>query len=364
MAGSFLATLAQALARRGHEIRVVAPSDGGETGPSELEGIAVRRVRYAEASRETLAYRGTMAEAIRGPHGLRALYGLWKAMRDAARSEIAKGAELIHAHWWIPAGVASPPETRMVLTVHGTDAGLLRRSAIARRAAAPVFRRARVVTVVSQALGTAVTETLGLAITPGHVQPMPTDTSRFTWSSGGGGAVVVARLTAQKRVDLAVRTVAELRRLGRALPLTVVGEGPERANLNRLVEELELQSLVRFKGAVAPAEVPTILARSDVMLFPSRLEGFGLAAAESFMAGVPVVACHDGGGVTQIVPSSGAGRIVDPTPSQLADAVASIVADPHAPAAARMLGAGWRQRLSPDAVARICEGWYREAMSV
>ena len=45
------------------------------------------------------------------------------------------------------------------------------------------------------------------------------------------------------------------------------------------------------------------------MLFPARDEGFGLTAAEALMAaGVPVVACTDGGGVLDVVPSSGAGR--------------------------------------------------------
>ena len=70
VSGAFLATLARALVRRGVEVRVVAPSDEGKGGAEELDGVTVRRVRYASAARETLAYRGTMQSALRGPGGL------------------------------------------------------------------------------------------------------------------------------------------------------------------------------------------------------------------------------------------------------------------------------------------------------
>ena len=72
--------------------------------------MRIRRVRYASARGETLAYRGTMAAALRAPGGWRALAGLWRALRRAAREEMAAGADLIHAHWWVPAGLAAPPE--------------------------------------------------------------------------------------------------------------------------------------------------------------------------------------------------------------------------------------------------------------
>ena len=75
VAGAFLATLAGGLARRGIDVRVVAPSDEGRGGEDVVEGIPVRRVRYASAAAETLAYRGTMQAALRAPSGLRALAG-------------------------------------------------------------------------------------------------------------------------------------------------------------------------------------------------------------------------------------------------------------------------------------------------
>jgi len=360
--GAFLATLASALVRRGVEVRVVAPSDAGAGGEAELDGVVVRRVRYASAAGERIAYRGAMLAALKAPGGLRALAGLWRALRRAARDEMASGADLVHAHWWVPAGLAVPPNTPTVLTVHGSDAAMLRRSRIARALARPVFRRARVVTAVSRELATWVQSGAGRFVEPAHVHPMPVDTQGYPWTTGGGGAVVVARLTPQKRVGLAIETVAFLASCGHELPLTIVGDGPERAALERQVDRLGIGPFVRFVGAVPPADVPAHLARADLMIFPATGEGFGLVAAEALMAGVPVVACWDGGGVLDVVPETGAGRLTLPSPEAMGDAILGLLTDPDRLAIARLVGESWRARLSPDRVAGVCEGWYREAL--
>ena len=362
VSGAFLATLAGALARRGIDVRVVAPSDEGKGGEDELQGIPVRRVRYASARAETLAYRGTMQSALRGPSGLSALAGLWRALRRAAREEARAGADLFHAHWWVPGGMAIPDGARSVLTVHGTDAALLRRSRIARTLARPVFQRATVVTAVSRELAGWVQAGAARFVDPAHVHPMPVDTTNHPWSGGGDGAIVVARLTAQKRVDLAIETVAFLASCGHELPLTIVGDGPERAALERLVQKLGIGPFVRFVGAVPSAEVPGYLARADLMIFPAQGEGFGLVAAEALMAGVPVVACWDGGGVLDVVPPGGAGRLTLPAPEAMGDAILGLLLEHDRREMARLVGESWRARLAPDHVAEICEGWYREAL--
>ena len=362
VSGAFLATLAGGLVRRGVSVRVIAPSDEGRGGEEELDGVLVRRVRYASAKAETLAYRGTMQAALRAPSGLRALAGLWHALRGAAREEAEAGADLFHAHWWVPGGLALPKDKPSVLTVHGTDAALLRRSRIARTMARPVFQRATVVTAVSRELAGWVQAGAGRYVDPDHVQPMPVDSSNRPWSTGGGGAVVIARLVPQKRVELAIETVAFLASCGHELPLTVVGDGPQRAALERLVLKLGVVPFVTFAGAVSAADVPQYLARADLMIFPARGEGFGLVAAEALMAGVPVVACWDGGGVLDVVPPSGAGRLTLPAPEAMGDAILGLLLEQDRWDMARLVGESWRARLDPDHVAEICERWYREAL--
>ena len=303
-----------------------------------------------------------MQAAIRGPGGWLALAGLWQALRRAAREELAAGADLLHAHWWVPAGLALPKSARAVLTLHGTDAALLRRSAVARRIGTPVIRRARVVTVVSHELATWVQTATATHIPKERVQPMPVDSSAYPWTTGGGGIVSIARLTPQKRVHLVLDALACLVELGRETPLTIVGGGPERPALEALARRRGVAHLVTFAGAVTPDRVPGYLANADLMLFPAQGEGFGLSAAEALMAGVPVVACWDGGGVLDIVPERGAGRLTLPAAEAIADAALDVLDDPDRLATGRSEGEAWRQRLSPDHVAEVCEGWYREAL--
>ena len=362
VSGAFLASLGSALVDRGHEVRVIAPADEGNTGRIKFDGISVRRVRYATAERETLAYRGTMTSAVKTVRGLRTFVGLLKALRAAAREEMVTG-DVLHVHWWVPGGMAAPPESRYVLTIHGTDAALLTQSVLARALARPVIHRAKVVTTVSTALAGIIKKRGGRDVLPHKIQPMPTATSTLQPAAEPGtGLVVVARLTGQKRVELALEATGVLRDMGRALPLLIVGDGPEREHLERRCRTLALEDFVRFAGSVPPEEIGGLLSGRAVMLFPARDEGFGLVAAEAFMAGVSVVACSDGGGVLDVVPDRGGGRIVAPEPGALARAALELIDRRNRLAEASELGDEWRRRLMPSVVAAQCEEWYREAI--
>ena len=90
----------------------------------------------------------------------------------------------------------------------------------------------------------------------------------------------------------------------------------------------------------------------------------GLAVAEAFMLGVPVVAARQGGGVTDIVPSAGAGRLVDATnAAQIAQAVEELLGDAQSKPLASELGEDLKRHLNPGAVAVVFEDVYRRALS-
>jgi glycosyltransferase involved in cell wall biosynthesis len=224
-----------------------------------------------------------------------------------------------------------------------------------------VYRKARVVTAVSKELANTIQTATGRHIPKDRVQPMPVDTTGWPWTEADGGGITVARLVPQKRVHLAIEAIAALRELGHSMGLTIVGDGPERGSLQGLAERLGVADLVLFAGAVAPAEIPSALARAEVMLLPAQGEGFGLAAAEALMVGVPVIGCWDGGGLLDVIPQRGPGRLVLPSAEAIADAVLGILAEPECLALALSAGEVWLARLDPEQVASVCEGWYREA---
>ncbi len=366
LAGAFIERLVLALAERGHAVRVIAPADAGKGGRELRHRVPVTRVRYAPGRWETLAYRGTMVEAARSPLGLAAVASLVaRQARAITRSCLDQRIDLVHAHWWVPGGVSAwLARQRYVVTLHGTDVTLLEHSAPARLMARWVLRGAAVVTAVSTYLAERAARVTGIDARRIVVQPMPADHRAFTrTSAGGGGVVTVGRLTKQKRINVILEALAWLRAEGRTLPLTVVGDGPERAALEQTARELGLESHTRFAGAVAPERVPELVGDADVFAFPAVGEGLGLAAVEALLLGIPVVAATDGGGVTDVVPPTGAGRLVPPNDvAALARAIDELARDPESRRRAAEAGGALRHRVEPAAVAERFEAVYRQAL--
>jgi glycosyltransferase involved in cell wall biosynthesis len=370
VAGAFLLRLARALVDAGTAVDVLAPASAGLAAHDTIEGIAVERFRYAPRRWETLAYTGTLAEQFTNSWtGKVALAGLIGGGGIAVRrAAAARRADLVHAHWWIPGGVSArlsqlsggPP---YVLSLHGYDVLMLRRSRAARVAARGVLRGARVVTAASSYLADVVTDVAGLDPARIVVRPMPTAVSDGVGDApGGGGVFTVGRLTPFKRFDLLIDAMAALRARGTVVPLTIVGDGSERAALEQRARERGIAASTTFVGALPPDRVAPTIASADVFAFPAENEGLGLAAAEALMLGIPVVAARSGG-VPDVVPATGAGRLVPAGDlNGFAAAIADVLADPRARQLAREVGGALRRHLAPSAVAAVFHDVYQTAL--
>jgi glycosyltransferase involved in cell wall biosynthesis len=123
----------------------------------------------------------------------------------------------------------------------------------------------------------------------------------------------------------------------RALPLildeveaemVLVGDGPERARLERLVGELGVAHRVRFLGARPNREMPAILSSGELAIFPSLMEATSVAALECMSCEVPVAASRVGG-LPEIV-DDGVGGLFEPAdPASLARKVIELLSDPE-----------------------------------
>jgi glycosyltransferase involved in cell wall biosynthesis len=371
VAGAFIERLCVALNDRSHSVVVVVPADEGKGGRIVRNNLDVRRVRYAPASRETLAYRGHMADAGKSLLGLLPVASMIASQAGAVFEEVrASRADLVHAHWWVPGGVSAwlaciAAHRPFVVTMHGTDVAILKRSKLARRLARLVLRKASVVTAVSSYLAREAALVSGLDFDQIIVQPMPLDVDRYNRQSRGGeGVVTVGRLVQQKNVSVLLEAIAVLNKQDKTIRLKVVGDGPERRSLEYRATQLGIANVTQFVGAVPPETIPDAIGDADVFAFPAINEGLGLAAAEAFMLGVPVVAARQGGGVTDIVPPEGAGRLVDATdPKKMAQAIEELLGDAESKQLASEKGRNLKQHLSPDAVAAIFEGVYERALA-
>lgn len=95
-----------------------------------------------------------------------------------------------------------------------------------------------------------------------------------------------------KRIDDAVKVFAEIRK-NMAAKLLLIGDGPERINIEKLCRELELGDSVTFLGK--QNQVEEILSVCDLFLMPSETESFGLAALEAMACELPVISSNAGG---------------------------------------------------------------------
>jgi N-acetyl-alpha-D-glucosaminyl L-malate synthase BshA len=95
-----------------------------------------------------------------------------------------------------------------------------------------------------------------------------------------------------KRIDDAVKVFAEI---NKKIPskLLLIGDGPERVNIEKLCRDLDLGNSVTFLGK--QNQVEEILSVCDLFLMPSETESFGLAALEAMACELPVISSNAGG---------------------------------------------------------------------
>jgi glycosyltransferase involved in cell wall biosynthesis len=229
-----------------------------------------------------------------------------------------RGADIVHTHLVHADVYGALGAQRLVSTKHNDDpfrAGAFRyvERALARRAA-------RVI-AITRALARFQIERVGLPRDKVEVIHYGLDRLPEAWGTnppdpvppGARVLLCVCRLEAQKGVDVAIRALRELSDAW----LVVLGEGPQRAELERLAED----------RVYMPGRVPDVAAwlrRADVLVHPVRWEGFGLAVLEAMLAGVPIVA-SDVSSMPELV--GDAGILVPPDdPAALAAAVDGIPA--------------------------------------
>ena len=104
---------------------------------------------------------------------------------------------------------------------------------------------------------------------------------------------MVSALVPYKRLDIAVRACAQMK-----MPLTIVGQGPERGRLRQLAETLAAD--VTFVGWLEDAQIRELYRRCRAVLMPG-VEDFGMVPVEAQACGRPVVALAEGGALESVV---------------------------------------------------------------
>ncbi|HEY5541579.1 MAG TPA: glycosyltransferase [Coriobacteriia bacterium] len=257
------------------------------------------------------------------------------------------GYDVVHAHYLLPVAAFAliPSVARrkpLVITAHGTDifSGQMRPW---KRYITTALRRACRIIVVSEYLGDRLTENFGIASDAGRgfvIANMgvntelftPGDTSALKEAAGIPASVphllFVGNFVEQKGVTDLARALVLLRERGIDFRATLLGHGPEMAEVRDIVAPLG--EAVRFKTVVAHEQLVDVFRSADLFVLPSRREGVGLLVClESLSCGVPV-ACSTAGGLPEIVRDGENGALFEPgNPPALADVVQRLLGDPQ-----------------------------------
>jgi glycosyltransferase involved in cell wall biosynthesis len=178
---------------------------------------------------------------------------------------------------------------------------------------------------------------------------------------GPGLAVLfTGRLSKAKNVDVLLEAVARVRRESFDVSATIIGEGPERASLERLAGSLGIAASVRFAGGIPFDRVLPHLEAADVLVLASETEGWPKAIAEAMAFGLVAV-----GSCVGFVPQmlEGRGFTVPPRdPDALAGVLRTVAASPDRLRDMRMRAAAWAQRYSLEglkgALCDLLEEWW------
>jgi glycosyltransferase involved in cell wall biosynthesis len=310
-AGSFVGDRVRELLADGHSVDVVAAGDRGATHEMEHERLTVTRVAHAA----NLFYGDGAPEALeRGGAGLWLAAAHFSCALAAAARARADRFDLIESHWLVPSAVAAlaaAPSHRQRAFAHSGDVALLERIPLGRTIARRLARAGIAIHFVSDALQTRFGALAGasvgivdaLALTPGAWSPRSgTDAAdRAQLGLARPTVLAVGRLVPIKGHDRLLRACARVQARGAAgaLEVVILGDGPERARLGHLAEQLGVR--LRLPGFVAREDVARWLRAADVFVQPSirlangRTEGAPFATAEARAIGIPVLVESDVG---------------------------------------------------------------------
>jgi glycosyltransferase involved in cell wall biosynthesis len=357
--------LATRQAVAGHDVTIVTTT-AGVASPSRPALEVVRAAKPGHPA-ERIMYRSTRA-AIRG---LTPELGRFDLVHVHASS--FSPLSFLAAHHASGRGVPS------VATVHSLWAK-----------ATPLFRAADLLTgwgdwqvvwsAVSNAAAASLRGILGgrapVTILPNGIDPEEWNLARDAGApslvgpgpagpDGLPGALRVAavsRLARRKRILQLVEILqAAHDRLppGVVLDVNVLGEGPQRKEIERYLRRHDMEGWVHLLGRRSRAEIRHVFARSDLFVAPARLESFGIAALEGRCAGLPVVA-RAGTGVEDFVADGVEGWLVR-SDADMVDAIVRLARRPETLARVAEHNQTVPARISWKVVLDECEDLYERA---
>lgn len=354
--------LGMELAARGHEVHFITYAS-----PIRLVGDT-GRIRYHEV--EVSSY----------PLFQYPPYCLALASRMAEVAESAN-LDLLHVHYAVPHSISALLASQMlserrrltfITTLHGTDVTLVGTEPSYFPITQFAIEQSPGLTSISQHLKARTIEVFGtrnpIEVIPNFVNCdlyRPVDDPELRSRHAAPDERILVHLSNFRPVKRVLDCIRIFASVVEEVParLLMIGDGPDRSAAETLAHKLGLQERVLFLGK--QQQVAQLLGLSDLLLLPSEMESFGLAALEGMACGVPAIASHVGG-LPELVTDGVDGRLLPPGDvAGAARVVIDLLTDPKALAA---MGAAARRtaetRFCSDRIVPRYEAYYRQVLAM
>ena len=210
---------------------------------------------------------------------------------------------------------------------------ILWRNRIALHLTQRLYRRAHRVVFLTEATRREICRRTGLpeerttvipnGVDPARLRALARDGEPLPWPGSGLRIVAVGRLAPEKGYDLLLEALARIRDRGLEASLLILGEGPERSRLERMIEGMRLGNRASLPGFVRNP-FPTIR-HAEMAVLSSRWEGLPNAILEAMALGTPVLSADCPSG-PRTLREEGAGVLVPPDDVEgLAEGLARLI---------------------------------------
>ncbi len=160
-------------------------------------------------------------------------------------------------------------------------------------------------------------------------QPSPEELQQFKqkhMNQSELNCLFVGRVGLEKNIHFLIDAFKTIKKSINTVHLTIVGDGPERKNIETKIAELGLSSDVTFTGYLNKKEVFCAYNIADLMLFPSITETQGLTAVESIMSGTPVIGINKMG-IKNVISNGVSGVLTNEDINEYSEAVINLLSN-------------------------------------
>jgi glycosyltransferase involved in cell wall biosynthesis len=302
------------------KVTVLTPCVGVREDYHQPSGSRVTCFRYAPRHWQRLAHvPGGIPVALRSTPLLYLLLPGFLFCLFVACWRAAGEVDIIHANWSVN-GVVAGIVARLrgiplVTTLRGEDVGRAEHSRLFRWLLKQCLKMSSQVITVSTALQEQVVGRFPawagkVGVIHNGINRALLDQKIVQGERGVLNVVTVGSLIPRKNVSTLIRALQRLPDL-KAVQLVIVGDGPEREELECLTSELGVESSVSFTGPVPPGDVVRYLEAADALVLCSLSEGRPNVVLEAMAAGIVVVATAIQG-VTEIIDDGKSGLLFEP----------------------------------------------------